>query len=136
MTLNGKMWSDPIVERPLLGATEVWDLVNLLPDTHPFHIHLTNFQVLGRMPFDVAAYRATGKIASTGPTEPPPPNERGWKDTVRVVPGMVTRIIMRFAPYAGFYVYHCHILEHEDMEMMRPFEVINPLSMRRGHATF
>ena len=54
------------------------------------------------------------------------PNEMGWKDVVRVLPQMVTRIIMKFEPYPGYYVYHCHILEHEDMDMMRPFQIVAP----------
>jgi spore coat protein A len=124
LMLNGKGWSDPVEERPKLGTSEVWELVNLLPDAHPFHIHLTSFQVLGRVPFDVDAYRKTGEVVTTGAAVPPPPSEAGWKDVVPATPGMVTRIIMRFAPYAGAYVYHCHILEHEDMEMMRPFTVV------------
>jgi spore coat protein A len=126
LLLNGKMWHDPVEEKPLLNSTEIWQLVNLQPDTHPFHIHLVNFQVLDRIPFDLDAYRKTGKIVATGPTEMADANEAGWKDVVRVVPGMVTRIIMNFGPYAGHYVYHCHILEHEDMDMMRPYDVVAP----------
>jgi spore coat protein A len=126
LQLNGKDWNDPVTERPTLGATEVWELVDTLTDIHPFHIHLVNFQVLDRTPFDVDAFNATGKLNYTGPAEPPQPGETGWKDVVRVFPKYVTRIIMKFEPYAGHYVYHCHILEHEDMDMMRPFETVTP----------
>jgi spore coat protein A len=126
LTLNGKGWRDPIEEKPILGTTEIWQLVNPLVDVHPFHIHLVEFQILDRNQFDTGVFLKTGQIKLTGESELPPPNEQGWKDTVRVPPGMVTRIIMRFAPYAGYYVYHCHILEHEDMEMMRPFQIIDP----------
>ena len=124
LQLNGKAWMDPIEEKPVLGSTEVWELVDALPDSHPFHIHLVEFQVLDRRPFDLDAYTKTGKINYTGPVENPDANEMGQKDVVRIYPSMVTRIIMKFAPYAGYYVYHCHILEHEDMDMMRPYQVV------------
>jgi spore coat protein A len=96
---------------------------------HPFHIHLVDFQVLDRTPYDVDTYLKTGQINYTGPAESPDPNEMGRKDVVRVVPRMVTRIILNFGPYPGYYVYHCHILEHEDMDMMRPYEVVAPASI-------
>jgi spore coat protein A len=124
LTLNGKMWHDPVSEMPVLGSTEVWELVDTLPDSHPFHIHLVDFQVLDRRPFDLNEYLKSGKIEYSGAAEAPDANEMGWKDTVRITPAHVTRIIMKFAPFAGHYVYHCHILEHEDMDMMRPFDVV------------
>ncbi len=124
--LNGKLWHDPVEEKPLLGATEIWNLVNTLPDVHPFHIHLVQFQVLDRTPYDVEEFLKSGKIVLTGPSVQPDANEMGWKDTVRLNGGTVTRIITKFLPYPGFYVYHCHILEHEDMDMMRPFQVVDP----------
>jgi spore coat protein A len=65
-------------------------------------------------------------METVGPAVPPGPGESGWKDTVRVEPGMITRIIARFEGYAGRYVWHCHLLEHAANEMMRPFEVILP----------
>jgi spore coat protein A len=126
LQLNGKDWMDPITEKPELGSTEIWELVDTLTDIHPFHIHLVTFQVLDRTPFDLTAFTTTGKINYTGPPELPAPNEMGWKDVVRVFPNYVTRIIMKFQPYSGYYVYHCHILEHEDMDMMRPFLVTAP----------
>ena len=54
------------------------------------------------------------------------PNEQGWKDTIRAHSRMVTRFIVNFSGYPGRYVWHCHILEHEDNEMMRPYEVGRP----------
>ncbi|HEX7342860.1 MAG TPA: multicopper oxidase domain-containing protein, partial [bacterium] len=69
-------------------------------------------------------YLSSGEIVFTGPAVLPDANERGWKDTFRANPGMVNRIITRFQHYSGLYLWHCHILEHEDHEMMRPFEVI------------
>ena len=126
LNLNGKRWDDPITEKPVLGTTEIWEVVNTQPDVHPLHIHLVEFQVLDRRPFDVKAYADTGKIVYTGPAVPPDPNEMGWKDTVRANNGAVTRIIIHFGPNPGYYVYHCHILEHEDMDMMRPFQIVEP----------
>jgi spore coat protein A len=67
-----------------------------------------------------------GEVRFTGPVRPPDPDELGWKDTVRAESGMITRIIVKFEGYTGRYVWHCHLLEHEDNEMMRPFEVVAP----------
>jgi spore coat protein A len=87
---------------------------------------LVRFQVLDRRAFNVNAYWATGEVKYTGPVVLPEPGEAGWKDTVRADGRMVTRIIIRFEGFTGRYVWHCHILEHEDNEMMRPFEVVAP----------
>lgn len=122
--LTGKDFAAPVSEKPRLGSIEVWNLVNLTSDTHPIHLHLVRFQILSRRPFDVAYYQKTRKIRYTGAAVPPALNERGWKDTVRANPGEVTRIITRFAPFSGNYVWHCHILEHEDHDMMRPYQII------------
>jgi spore coat protein A len=73
---------------------------------------------------DLATYQLTKKIVYTGPAVILEPNETGWRDTVRVDPMTVTRIIVKFEGFAGRYVWHCHMLEHEDNEMMRPFEVL------------
>lgn len=124
LTLNGKTWNAPIDEKPRLGSTEIWELTNTLPDVHPFHLHLVQFQILDRTPFDVDQFLATGTVTLTGPAEAPDANEMGWKDTVKLSGKHITRIIVRFLPYPGYYVYHCHILEHEDMDMMRPFKVL------------
>jgi spore coat protein A len=124
MLLNNTPWHDPITEKPVLNSTEIWELVNLTDDSHPIHLHLVRFQVLDRRRFDAFEFQSTGKLRFTGPVVPPDANEMGWKDTVRADPGMVTRIIVPFDGYAGRYVWHCHVLEHEDNEMMRPFEVV------------
>lgn len=126
MMLNNAGWTDPVTERPVLNSTEIWEIVNPLPDGHPFHVHLVNFQILDRRPLDAKRFLNDGIIQFTGDAELPDTNELGWKDVVRVPPRSVTRIIMKFAKYTGHYVYHCHILEHEDMDMMRPFEVVAP----------
>ncbi|SEA90694.1 spore coat protein A [Thalassobacillus cyri] len=123
LLLDHKRWNDPISERPHLGGIEVWRLINETEDTHPIHLHLVHFQILDRQPFDEEHFEEKGEILFTGDRKPPEPNERGWKDIVNAHPGEVTRIIARFKPYTGRYVWHCHILEHEDHEMMRPYEV-------------
>ena len=161
--LDGQMWSSVISETPRVGSTEEWVIANLTADTHPIHLHLVQFQLLNRQDFDASGYsikweEVNGMAPLMHPTievpvEPflspsgpimPDDNELGWKDTVRMNPGQVTRIRVRFAPQdvpsGGVkpgenlfpfdpttepgYVWHCHILDHEDNEMMRPYKVI------------
>ncbi|HEY5526782.1 MAG TPA: multicopper oxidase [Candidatus Anoxymicrobiaceae bacterium] len=124
MKLNGLGMMDPTTEKPELGAIEIWQMINTTADTHPMHVHLVQFRILDRRPFNVAAFVATGQIIYTGPPIPPDANERGWKDTARVNPGQITRYIIKFVSYVGTYVYHCHILEHEENDMMRPYETL------------
>ena len=124
MMLNNKVWDDPIVDQVKLNSTEVWELVDALPDGHPFHIHLVQFQVLDRRPFDLDHYNETKEIVYTGPPVQLEGGEMGWKDVTFLLPGYVTHVVAQFGPYPGKFVYHCHILEHEDMGMMRPFEVV------------
>ena len=124
MLLNNAHWDMPVTENPLLDSTEIWELVNMTDDAHPIHLHLVRFQILDRRNFNVSAYWAKGTVNFTGPALPPDPSEAGWKDTVRADPGMVTRIIAKFEGFPGRYVWHCHILEHEDNEMMRPYDVV------------
>jgi spore coat protein A len=124
MLLNDAHWNMPITENPVLDSVEIWNLINLSDDSHPIHLHLVRFQILDRRRFDRFTYLNEGKLLYTGPVTPPAPNEAGWKDTVRADAGMVTRIIVRFEGFTGRYVWHCHILEHEDNEMMRPYEVV------------
>jgi spore coat protein A len=124
MLLNLKHWHEPTTEFPKLGSTEIWEFINLTEDTHPMHLHLVRFQLVDRKPFDVFAYRNNKGMISTGPAMAPEENELGWKDVIQCPPGLVTRIIMKFEGYKGKYLYHCHILEHESNDMMRPFEVI------------
>ena len=118
---------------PVLGRYEVWQLINLTSDTHPIHIHLDPFQVLSRRPirYEIPEHGIEDRaITATVTLERDPgdelghtidDNERGLKDTVRVNPGEIAEIAVRFTTYAGRYMYHCHILEHEDRDMMRPF---------------
>ncbi|MEC2019698.1 outer spore coat copper-dependent laccase CotA [Bacillus velezensis] len=123
LTLNNKRWHDPVTEAPKLGTTEIWSIINPMGGTHPIHLHLVSFQILDRRPFDLERYNKFGDIVYTGPAVPPPPSEKGWKDTVQAHSGEVIRIAATFAPYSGRYVWHCHILEHEDYDMMRPMDV-------------
>jgi hypothetical protein len=194
MFVNNTMWDTGATETPKVGDTEVWEIINLTMDTHPMHLHLFQYQLLNRQAFDIARYqsvygspepgmgpplpyalrsRATGgKLGGNpdvtpflvGKPSPPDPNERGWKDTFRMNPGEVARILVRVAPQDanarakaaglrvapgvnlypfepwtaiggtdsfGFpggpgYVWHCHIVDHEDNEMMRPMLVAGP----------
>jgi FtsP/CotA-like multicopper oxidase with cupredoxin domain len=104
---NPLLWMDPISENPALGATEEWEIHNFTEDAHPIHIHLIKFKVLGR--------GADG-------TQTPETWEEGFKDTVIAYPGEITRVKMKF-DLPGYYVWHCHIVEHEDNEMMRPYHI-------------
>ncbi|MDU3525280.1 multicopper oxidase [Clostridium sp.] len=124
LMIDNMTWSDPITEKPELDSIEIWNLINPMPLPHPIHIHLIQFKILWRRPFDVEAYNNTGEVIYTGPKEEPHDYERGFKDTVDSEAGKVTRIIMQFKGYAGNYVWHCHFLEHEDYEMMRPLKVV------------
>jgi spore coat protein A, manganese oxidase len=124
MLLNGAYWHDPVTENPALDTVEIWSLINTTDDSHPIHLHLVRFQILDRRPFDVFTYLNDRELRYTAAAIPPEANEAGWKDVVRADPGMVTRIIIRFEGFAGRYVWHCHVLEHEDFEMMRPYEVV------------
>ncbi|HSR26304.1 MAG TPA: bilirubin oxidase [Candidatus Eisenbacteria bacterium] len=190
-TMGQGIW---LTELPRVGATELWELVDITPDAHPIHIHLIQFQVLNRQSVDVNNYTntwasrfpggtfagqepdgtwgmvtyAAGEIIPgygppgdyntpnadgavggnpavspfiNGPVQPPDSNEAGWKDTFKVLPGMVNRVLVRWAPTevavggvspgqnkfqfdpttGPSYVWHCHILDHEDNEMMRPY---------------
>jgi spore coat protein A len=124
MLLNNARFYDPVTESPVLDTVEIWNLVNVTDDSHPIHLHLVRFQILDRRPFDIFTYLNDGKLRYTADPVRPDPNEMGWKDTVRADPAMVTRIIVRFEGFTGRYVWHCHVLEHEDNEMMRPYEIL------------
>ncbi|MEY4908966.1 MAG: hypothetical protein RL260_2684, partial [Pseudomonadota bacterium] len=127
-------YSDPVTERIALGSAEVWELHNTTVDAHPIHLHQTAFRVLNRQAFDgVVVPKPMGAGGSTlggwltgittlGPPRPAEPHELGRKDTVVAYPGEITRILVRF-DRPGEYVWHCHILSHEDHEMMRRFVV-------------
>lgn len=124
MMLNNTPWHMPITEKPVIGTTEIWEFVNLTEDAHPMHLHLVRFQLLDRQRIDTNAFFDNRKIEFMGEPEPANAAEAGWKDTVRADPGTITRIIVPFHGFTGRYVWHCHILEHEDNEMMRPYEVV------------
>jgi spore coat protein A len=129
--INGAHWDDGLTESPKAGSIEIWRIINTTGDGHPIHVHLVQFQVLDRQLFNPDTFPP---LTFTGPPTPPAPNERpAWKDTIVSLPGTVTRIIAKYDlpasanPRKGQkfrYVYHCHILEHEENEMMRPYDVI------------
>ena len=118
--INGLHWDD-ITEYPQLGTTEIWRFINESGVSHPMHMHLVAFQVLDRDGFTTGA---GGAIVPNGTPQAPPAEERGWKDTAMVGPNQILRVIARFEDYKGKYAYHCHILEHEDHEMMRQFQTV------------
>jgi FtsP/CotA-like multicopper oxidase with cupredoxin domain len=111
-TGNSLLWMDPVTENPTVGSTEEWVIYNFTADAHPIHIHLVQFQVVGR-------FEADGVTLIGGPE----PSETGFKDTVISYPDQVTKVVARF-DIPGRFVWHCHIVEHEDNEMMRPYDVV------------
>jgi spore coat protein A len=115
--INGLRWDD-VTEYPELGTTEIWRFINDSGISHPMHMHLVFFQILDR---DGFTRDGMGNIVPDGNPQPPAPGESGWKDTAMVGPNEIMRVIVRFEDYKGLYAYHCHILEHEDHEMMRQF---------------
>jgi spore coat protein A len=110
-----------------LNTIEKWRFINTTDDAHPMHLHLVQFQIVQRQGFDPSALRK-GILQLVGTPRPPAANEAGWKDTAVVTPRDVLTIIARFEGYTGRYVFHCHMLEHEDNDMMRPFEVVSQSS--------
>jgi spore coat protein A len=141
--INGLKFHDGVEETPELDGVEIWNILNLFIEDHPLHVHQVHFAVLDRRPVSEPNPRLTfpelrawlnppegpeselpPRTSYSGDAQPAALNERGPLDTVLCPANMVTRIIMRFGPYTGRYMYHCHILEHEDMEMMRPFVVL------------
>jgi spore coat protein A, manganese oxidase len=156
MYLDGQKWSAATSETPELGSTEDWVIANPTSSAHPIHLHLVQFQIVSRQTFNDTAYmadwvalngppplnRPTKNLLSLTPFligQPVPPavNEQGWKDTVLMYAGQVTTIRIRFTQQDGSafpfdatagpgYVWHCHLLEHEDNEMMRPYALTKP----------
>jgi spore coat protein A, manganese oxidase len=153
--LNGQTFLNGEPAHPVLGSTEMWEIVNMTADTHPIHLHLVQYQLLNRQKFNSKRYEEAFEQANPSlPTDhytpvsvtpylkgkpmPADPNERGWKDTYRMNPGEVTRVLVRFAPQDGSpsyafdataspgYVWHCHILEHEENDMMQRYEPVAP----------
>jgi FtsP/CotA-like multicopper oxidase with cupredoxin domain len=118
-----RLWMDPVSENPAVGATEVWEFYNTTADAHPMHIHEAAFQVVNR---EGLVLDEDGEVVQPiqldGSITPPEPSEDGWKDTVIAYPGQVTRLRLQFTN-PGQFVWHCHIVEHEDNEMMRPYRI-------------
>ena len=108
-TAQPLMWMSPVTEKPALNSTETWEIYNFTEDGHPIHIHLVQFQVVGRQAFG-------------GAPRPPESWETGFKDTLVALPSEITRVKATF-DRAGRYVWHCHIIDHEDNEMMRPYVI-------------
>ena len=118
-----KRWMDAVTENPAVGATEVWEYYNTTADAHPMHIHETLFQVVDRQDLAVDEDgEVIQPVELVGAPSPPESWENGWKDTVVAYPGQVTRLRLRFSN-PGQFVWHCHIVEHEDNEMMRPYRI-------------
>ncbi|XP_043694908.1 multicopper oxidase LPR1 homolog 1-like [Telopea speciosissima] len=147
--INGKSFLDPVTELPKVGTTEVWEVINLTQDNHPLHIHLATFQAIKVEELvDLDTFRncmiaqkndavgcnvtahLSGKLLSI------PNYEKTWKNVVKIVPGYQTTTIVRFnmvetnttypfnATAAPGYVYHCHILDHENNQMIRPLKMV------------
>jgi len=123
LRINDKGYDDPVTEHVKLGSIEKWRFINTTEDAHPMHLHLVQFQILHRQGFNAGAF-LSGTLQFMGAPRPPQANEAGWKDTAVVNPRDVLTIIVRFEGYTGRYLFHCHMLEHEDNDMMRPFEVV------------
>lgn len=112
LLLNGRMFHEPVTEIVKKDSVEVWNIINGGPVTHPIHIHLVQFKILSRTSI------------ATGESIPINSYEQGFKDTVVVPSGSITTVAMHFSGFSGEYVWHCHFLEHEDHDMMRPLRVI------------
>jgi FtsP/CotA-like multicopper oxidase with cupredoxin domain len=117
-----RMWSEAVTENPSVGDTEVWEFYNTTADAHPIHIHEVLFEVVNRQQIFVEEESHRVQVVEGSEARPPEPWEAGWKDTVTAYPGEVTRVKMKFEQ-AGQYVWHCHIVSHEDNEMMRPYRI-------------
>lgn len=135
LLLDNRMYHEPTTEKPSIDSIEVWNIINTTPFAHPIHVHLVQFKILERRPFNVERYQSEGKLEFTGEPEAPRAYERGWKDTVKTDAGMVTKIIMHWKEHTGHYMWHCHFLEHEDHDMMRPILVIKDVHpVQQPHA--
>lgn len=145
--IDGLRFDAPANIQVLAGSTEDWLLINLTEDTHPIHLHLVEFMVVERRPINVDGYETALKQARkngepnpdpapfyVGGPQPLQSDDIGRKDTVSANPGVVTRIRAKFDLPPGAtsnqrYVFHCHILEHEDNDMMRPYDLLAPLAV-------
>ncbi|MFC4987901.1 multicopper oxidase family protein [Saliphagus infecundisoli] len=126
---SGLGMDDPVTEEPTLGDTEIWSFANLTGMSHPMHLHLVHFQVLGRQPVD--DYDPAEDGVDPKALGGPEPYERGWNDVVSVHPREVVHVAVHFGAHDGLftdqtgeYMWHCHMIEHEDHDMMRPFRVL------------
>jgi len=128
------LWMDPVTENPAVGDTEVWELYNTTGDAHPMHIHEVVFEVVNREGLVLEGEEVATPIETDGVITGPEPWETGFKDTVIAYPGQVTRVKARFAK-PGQFVWHCHIVEHEDNEMMRPYRIGPEQPGQPGHGT-
>ncbi|WP_372875388.1 multicopper oxidase family protein [Pseudomonas sp.] len=117
-----RLWAEPVTENPAVGATEVWELYNATADAHPMHIHEVVFEVIDRQDIFVDEDEQQVQLAPGSVPMPAEPWETGFKDTVITYPGQVTRLRVQFNS-PGQFVWHCHIVEHEDNEMMRPLRI-------------
>jgi FtsP/CotA-like multicopper oxidase with cupredoxin domain len=137
MVTGSLQWHQPITENPQLGDTEIWEIYNATGDAHPIHVHLVHFDILDRAPFaaDIIpqpthqhngaignGFRLENIVVDDNNVRPALPSEQGPKDMVIALPGEVTRIKLTF-DRPGRYVWHCHILSHEDHDMMRPMHI-------------
>jgi FtsP/CotA-like multicopper oxidase with cupredoxin domain len=118
-----RKWMEEVTETPAVGATEVWEFYNTTGDAHPMHVHEVVFEVINREGLVLDGDdEVVEPIQLDGNITPPESWETGFKDTVTAYPGQVTRVKAQFLN-PGQYVWHCHIVEHEDNEMMRPFRI-------------
>jgi spore coat protein A len=153
LAINQHFFTDPVEDFPKVATTEIWEYINTSADGHSIHVHLVQFQILNRQRFNADSYlkdylkwvsdgrnpAAKPRLANylMGDVLPPAPEEIGWTDIVVASPGMVSRIVLNFnvpKPIPGIpatavrfpaeYIHHCHMLEHEDNDMMRPWQVI------------
>jgi spore coat protein A len=153
MQINGRYFFEPVDDFIRAGVTEVWEYVNTTADAHPMHVHLVQFHIYNRQKFRADDYKkdydrwlAAGRPPGgkpklhtylLGPPKPPELQQQGWRDSFIALPQMVNRIIATYAPaspipgidgtgttFPADYIHHCHILEHEDNDMMRPWQLI------------
>ncbi|KAG0591033.1 hypothetical protein KC19_1G144100 [Ceratodon purpureus] len=138
--LSNLTWMDPVTETPHQGAIEVWEFINLTPDAHPMHIHLVHFRMLSQQEFNLTLWREgacqlNDSSCFLGAPSPALAHQVGPKDTILAMPNYVTRVVMQWTAHNGGafgfdvssgpgYLWHCHILDHEDNDMMRPIRVV------------
>lgn len=136
-----RMFDDTLGFKVAHNDTEQWSFLNLGGPTHPMHIHLADFQLLARDSYDVTGFDPAlggtqeGRPLTHQPDRPVPiaPNETGWKETYQVPAGQMVSLMGRFDGAHGRFMYHCHLLEHEDAGMMRPFTVMPPEVLKFDH---